>query len=217
MKSDDRVNLVIVEDEKDEAENIQREFADSKQYRYKSRIVNSPTDYIKFSKNSDIDACVVDLNFDAQQQGDFLYLGHLIIETIRFDHPDALVVVYSGHVGNPRDPESLRNIVWSIRQGAHDVVPKGRVEELVERVEFLLRERENEEARDHEFRKWLDKVSRSDLRKRFTGPYLACVGNQVLAEGKSRFEALQKYRVERRERPDLPITPTILVLKGGHD
>lgn len=217
MKSDEKVNLVIVEDEEDEAKNIQSEFADSKHYRYSTRIVTSSNEYIKLSKHETIDVCIVDLNFDAHQEGDIVYLGHLIIETIRFDHPDALVVVYSGHVGNPRDPESVRNTVWSIRQGAHDVVAKPHIEDLVSRAETLLRQRADEEARDREFRRWLDKTSRSDLRRDYKGPYLTCVGNQVFAEGKTRFEALLNYRLARRGRPDLPITPTILVLKGGLD
>jgi len=123
--------------------------------------------------------------------------GFLVVVAlaVREFNPFGLLIVYTGHYSDQDLKESMRHEVLKecFRQGADDYLDKNRCSalELVERVEELLRERdEKQRLEEHIHFELLP--AHAEWLLQYTGRHVAILSDQIIADGAHRLDVMLK-------------------------
>ena len=213
----DTVRVLVVDDNDDVRKGLKLYFEESERFRFDVTCVADPAECVELEEanRAAFDVCVVDLGFDGRAATELI--GHNVVVGLSCIREGGVAVVYSGF-------PTIPNIVRAVRLGAADFVSKAECppHKLVERIESLLVDRE-EHAEER--RKIIDFVHarQQELRREYAGRVLALVvegsGPRIVADGRSRFEALLKYAAERNSvlKQNLPVYPHLHVVPSTFD
>lgn len=208
----DRKRLLIVDDDEGVRNSLSREFAVAQRFAFDVTAVLDMQELVTAGlDDTEFDISIVDLGFGPME---IEHLGFIFMAQIARSALTCaeMRIVYTGH------PE-LHNAVRAMQLGATDFVSKAEIPpyKLVERVEGLLVERYGREERNRRVYEYLGS-RRNELESKYPGRVVAIVidenGPQIVADGRSRLDALLKYSEWRRSAPHdrWPVVPHLYIV-----
>ncbi|MEI8379201.1 MAG: response regulator [Planctomycetota bacterium] len=208
----DKKKVLIIDDEKGLLAALDRAFSVARRFDFAVTKVHDVKEVItRGLEDADYDICVVDLGFN--RSGREFFDGFLALIALSELNRAELRIVYSGH-------PDLKYVVRSMQCGADDFVSKVEVrpDQLVERVEDMLIERQNQQIQTELIRKHISQCHR-DFERSHPGRVLAIIatgsGPTVIADGRSRLDVLLKYAELRLLHEEWPNAPHLHIVPPG--
>jgi DNA-binding NtrC family response regulator len=200
----EKKTILFIEDEKEMAEVIVEGFKRSSIYDFKIEIAMNLKECVKKRLDKrEFDISLIDLRLTEESR----LFGLDLISICSFNYPGSLIIVYSAY---PQIP----NIVRSIRLGATAFISKAECapHELIGKIEKLLDEKKHNIERKERFAKLIENNYKEWLED-YAGQVIVVVGDEVVASGKSRLEAMVRYDELFKNHSDWPVEPDVIEIE----